>query len=231
MLHCFSHVQLCVTLWTVARQAPLSMGFSRQEYCSELPRPPQGDLPDPGTEPVSVVSPALAGGFFTMRNTFQIYPWLSLFCLYCFNDVLSSNDFQFVSLIHSAICNDSWIQICPHCSEHKECILGNSLVVQWLGLCAFTAEGQGSTSGRGIKILQALWWSQKKKKKMHSLSWLTRLFMFTLCFIPLPPSWHNFQGSQETLASLMAQTVKNLPAMQEMQETWDGSLGWEDPLE
>ena len=165
MLHCFSHVQLCVTLWTVARQAPLSMGFSRQEYCSELPRPPQGDLPDPGTEPVSVVSPALAGGFFTMRNTFQIYPWLSLFCLYCFNDVLSSNDFQFVSLIHSAICNDSWIQICPHCSEHKECILGTSLVVQWLGLCAFTAEGQGSTSGRGIKILQALWWSQKKKKK------------------------------------------------------------------
>ena len=42
----FSRVQLFVTLWTVARQAPLSMGFSWQEYWSGLPRPPPGDLPD-----------------------------------------------------------------------------------------------------------------------------------------------------------------------------------------
>ena len=42
-----------VTLWTVARQAPLSMGFSRQEYWSGLPCPPPGDLPDPGIEPRS----------------------------------------------------------------------------------------------------------------------------------------------------------------------------------
>ena len=47
---------------TVARQAPLSMGFSRQEYWSGLPLLPPGDLPDPGIEPVS---PKLAGGFFT----------------------------------------------------------------------------------------------------------------------------------------------------------------------
>ena len=47
-----------MTPWTVARQAPLSMGFSRQEYWSGLPFPP-GDLPDPGIEPVSPVSPAL----------------------------------------------------------------------------------------------------------------------------------------------------------------------------
>ena len=56
------HGQSCLTLCdprTIAHQASLFMGFSRQEYCSELPRPPQGDLPDPGTEPVSVVSPAL----------------------------------------------------------------------------------------------------------------------------------------------------------------------------
>ena len=45
MLRCFSHVQLLVTLWTVARQAPLSMGFSRQEYWSGLPCPPPGHLP------------------------------------------------------------------------------------------------------------------------------------------------------------------------------------------
>ena len=48
-----SHVQLFATPWTVARQAPLSMEFSRQEYWSGLPCPPPGDLPDPGMEPRS----------------------------------------------------------------------------------------------------------------------------------------------------------------------------------
>ena len=50
--------------WTVASQAPLSMGFPRQEYWNGLPFPSPGDLPDPGIEPVS---PALAGGFFTTK--------------------------------------------------------------------------------------------------------------------------------------------------------------------
>ena len=50
------------TPWTVTCQAPLSMGFPRQEYWSGLPLPSPGDLPDPGIEPKS---PALAGGFFT----------------------------------------------------------------------------------------------------------------------------------------------------------------------
>ena len=60
----FSRVRLCVTLWTVAHQAPLSMGFSRQEYWSGWPCPPPGDLSDPGMEPRSLGSPALAGVFF-----------------------------------------------------------------------------------------------------------------------------------------------------------------------
>ena len=60
-----SHVRLFATPWTVARQAPLSVGFSSQEYWSGLLFPPPGDLPDPGLEPVSLVSPALAGRFFT----------------------------------------------------------------------------------------------------------------------------------------------------------------------
>ena len=55
---------LFATLWTVARRAPLSIGFSRQEYWSGLPFPSPGDLPDPGTEPTSLLSPSLAGGFF-----------------------------------------------------------------------------------------------------------------------------------------------------------------------
>ena len=62
----FSHVQLFATLWTVACQAPLSMGFSRQEYWSVLPCPPPGDLPDPGIEPISLVSPALQAGSFPL---------------------------------------------------------------------------------------------------------------------------------------------------------------------
>ena len=58
-----SCVQLFVIAWTVACLAPLSVGFSRQEYWIELPFSPTGDLPDLGIEPTSPVSPALAGGF------------------------------------------------------------------------------------------------------------------------------------------------------------------------
>ena len=65
VLSCFSHVPLFVTLWTVARQAPLSMGFSRQEHWSGLPRPPPRDLPDPAIEPKSPMPPTLAGRFLT----------------------------------------------------------------------------------------------------------------------------------------------------------------------
>ena len=54
-----SHIQLFETLWTVARQAPLSMGFSRQEYWSGLPCPSPGDLPDPGIEAMSPAALAL----------------------------------------------------------------------------------------------------------------------------------------------------------------------------
>ena len=62
----FSRVWLFVTLWTLACQAPLSMGFFRQGYWNGLPCPPPGDLPDPGIEPVS---PALAGKFFITTAT------------------------------------------------------------------------------------------------------------------------------------------------------------------
>ena len=66
-----SHVRLLVTLWTIAHQAPLSLGFSRQEYRSGLPCPPPGDLPDPGIEPVSLRSLAPAGKVFTTSATWE----------------------------------------------------------------------------------------------------------------------------------------------------------------
>ena len=69
MLCCAKSLQrvyrLFETLQTVAHQAPLFKGFFRQEYWSGFLSPTPGDLPDPGTEPSSLVSPALAGGFFT----------------------------------------------------------------------------------------------------------------------------------------------------------------------
>ena len=61
----FSRVQLRAPLWTVARQAPLSMGFSRQEYCSGLPFPSPGYLPHPGIYPV------LAGEFLTTSTIWE----------------------------------------------------------------------------------------------------------------------------------------------------------------
>ena len=66
-------LQLCLTFatqWT--HQAPLSMGFSRQEYWSGLPCP-SGDLPDPGIEPVSLTSPALVGRFFITSTTWEAH--------------------------------------------------------------------------------------------------------------------------------------------------------------
>ena len=62
-------VRRFMTPWTVARQAPLSMGFSRQEYCSGLPFPSPGNLPDSGIKPASL---ALAGGFFTTIATWEV---------------------------------------------------------------------------------------------------------------------------------------------------------------
>ena len=71
MLSHFSHVQLFATPWTIAHQAPLSMGFSKQEYWSGFPCPPPGDLPKPGIESVSLRSPALAGVVFTTGATWE----------------------------------------------------------------------------------------------------------------------------------------------------------------
>ena len=74
----FSHVQLFAIPWTVAYQSPLSMGFSRQEYWSVLPFPAPGILPDPGIRLSSPMSPALAGGFFSLSLFFfpEIYVYL-----------------------------------------------------------------------------------------------------------------------------------------------------------
>ena len=79
MLSC---VQLFVTPWTITHQAPLSMGFSRQEYWSGLPFPTPGDLPNPGIE---LAFPALAGGFFTTEPPEKPYSFIlaTLVFIFC----------------------------------------------------------------------------------------------------------------------------------------------------
>ena len=78
MLNLLSHVWLFVTLWTIAHQSPLSLGFSRQEYWNALPCLPPGDLLDPGVEPAFLMPPALSGGLFTTSIT-----WEAQIPLYC----------------------------------------------------------------------------------------------------------------------------------------------------
>ena len=80
MLSCFSCVELFATLWAAACQAPLSMGFSGQEYYSGLPcPPPPGDLPDPSIKPMSLMSATLAGGFLITNSIWEAYLYLYLF--------------------------------------------------------------------------------------------------------------------------------------------------------
>ena len=78
----FSPIKLFATLWTITRQAPLSIGLSSQEYLSGLPCLPPGDLPDPGIKPLSLISPVLTGKFFTTCATWKLY-------IYIHTDILS----------------------------------------------------------------------------------------------------------------------------------------------
>ena len=97
MLSCFSCIWLFASLWTVAPKASRSMGFSRQEYWSALPCPPPRGLPDPGIEPTSLMSPALAGGFFTTSATWEAHIYLCL----CLNLSI---------YLHASI--DRWKKVC-----------------------------------------------------------------------------------------------------------------------
>ena len=76
-----SCVRLYVTSWTIALQAPLSVGFSREENWSGLPCPPPGDLPNPGIKLVSLISPALTGRFFMRLCKTPHFPLFVSGCL------------------------------------------------------------------------------------------------------------------------------------------------------
>ena len=89
VLNCFSCIQLFVMLRTVAHQAPLSMGFSRQEYWSGLPCFPLGNLPDPGREPMFLKVSALVGRIFTTSVTCEAQ--VKVYTLLCTKQI-TNND-------------------------------------------------------------------------------------------------------------------------------------------
>ena len=78
VLSCFSCVQLFVTLWTIVHQAPLSLGFPRQEYQSGLPFLPPGDLPHSGIKPASLHSPALQVDTLLLSHQESIFIYTSV---------------------------------------------------------------------------------------------------------------------------------------------------------
>ena len=106
-------VRLFATLWTIAHQAPLSMGFSKQEYWSGLPLPTAGDLPDPGIETKSLVPPALADRFFT-----TVRMLVSQLCL---------------TLCNPMVCSP------PESSVHG---MFQARILEWVAMPTFTGSSQ-----------------------------------------------------------------------------------------
>ena len=124
VLSCFSHVQLFVTLWTVACQAPLSMGFSRQEYWSGLLCPSPGELPDPGIKPASLVSLALQADSLPTeppgKSKLRQYFYLIRIFKNCYK-ILTISTFPFwfqIQLIISFACPPLYSLICPFKYRH-----------------------------------------------------------------------------------------------------------------
>ena len=100
----FSHVRLFVTPWTLARQAPLSLGFSRQEYQSGMPCPPPGDLPNPEMERRSLASPPLAGRFFTAVPSGKPQSLSILHKSFCLRSILDGISRYFLPRLGMLLC-------------------------------------------------------------------------------------------------------------------------------
>ena len=128
MVYCFSCDQLFVTPWTVAHQASLSKGFSRQEYWSGLPLAPPGDLPNPGIEPESLMSPALAGRFFTTSTTWEALILHHILCIGLAR--------KFVRFLSVRWFGKTWMNIIPRRNSKEWCVImkafGGSLTRIWI---------------------------------------------------------------------------------------------------
>ena len=150
-----SPVRLCATPWTATCQAPLSMGFSRQEYWSGLPFPPPGNLPDPGIK-TSPQSPALKGGFFTTSTTWkvkgaQLCPTLCDPMDYTWNSLGQNTGMGSLSLLQGIFPTQGSNPGLLHCRRilyqlsHK----GSPRIVQWV---AFPFSSRSSLSRKRTRV-------------------------------------------------------------------------------
>ena len=120
----FSHVSLFLTLWTVIHQAPLSMGFSRQEYWSGLPCPPPGDLPNPGIKPESLHLLHCRQILYTLSHPGSpgtIIPWFS-------HGHTIWGNIELKSIISITWCQDFWKTQCTN--MHGEFLQASSVAQQ-----------------------------------------------------------------------------------------------------
>ena len=144
-----SCVRLCVTLCT--QQAPLSMGFCTQEYWSGLPCKPQEDLPDPGIEPAALMSPALAGRFFTTSATWEA--WKIAYTH------THTHTHTFIHATCLLSCNQPWIFIGRTDAEAEAPILWPPDVKSWLSgktLMLGKTEGKRRRGRQRIRWLDGL---------------------------------------------------------------------------
>ena len=117
---------------TVACQTSLSMRFSRQEYRSGLPCSPPGDLSDPGTEPLSLMSPALVGGFFTTSTIWEAPS--NLHALTCFQ--LSSLPLPFLHTMHRLL----HVPLCLSCGQMASIREGHTPVSEKRDIQSFSSS-------------------------------------------------------------------------------------------
>ena len=173
MLRCFGHVWLCVTLWTVAHQAPLSMGFPRQKYWSGLPCPPPKDLPSSGIKLASPMSPALAGKFFTTITNLGSPRYVRFSVHWYFNKATSKKGNPVFAFI------DRNLLYCIHTHTHTHAHLLPPLPC----FCTFFLQVDNASSAGSC-----LWTPthQKKKKKKKWLLPATVPHFLGATAVPMP---------------------------------------------
>ena len=153
VLSSFSHVWLCATIWTVACQAPLSMGFSKQQCWSGLPCPSPGDFPIPGIEPGSLMSPALAVGFFTTSATWETLRghYLNIKRCSCWQELDKLVGILWLSL-YSLVRNEKLCHVSCHCVTPNEvqCQRASCDVKLRMGVLAAAQSAWKSTTVAGM---------------------------------------------------------------------------------
>ena len=131
-----------VTPWTGARQAPLSMGFPRQGYGSRLRFPTLGDLPDPRIEPISLVFPALAAGFFITELSGK--PSLQRLCVHTHTHRHTDTQLLWEALASKAMCT--------HTHRHTHSCSGKT-TLQRLCVHTHTPLLQEGSGGSGQQVV------------------------------------------------------------------------------